>query len=227
MASIDTGGDKAEKGKPKKETLRVDFTPMVDMNMLLITFFMLVTTLSKPQVMEIAMPTDQKVEDEQAPKVKESKAITLLLGENDKVYYYLGKLDERAYNDYTVLKETTYSSNTSNEGLRSILLERNADAVNRMRELKLERAEKGNRMPEEEFRERSKDIKGDVDALTVIIKPTETSNYKNLVDALDEMQICSVGKYAIVDVTEGDLFLVENYKTQGAFGSANLAPRNQ
>jgi len=226
MANIDTGGDEVKKGKPKKETLRVDFTPMVDMNMLLITFFMLVTTLSKPQVMEIAMPSDQKIEEDQAPKVKESKAITLLLGEDDKVYYYLGKLDESAYSDYTVLKETTYSTNTSNEGLRSILLERNADAVARMRDLKLERAEKGNKMTEEEFRERSKDIKADIDALTVVIKPMATSNYKNLVDALDEMQICSVGKYAIVDVTDGDHFLVENYKTKGAFGAANLAPRN-
>lgn len=219
MASIDTGGDEVKKGKPKQETLRVDFTPMVDMNMLLITFFMLVTTLSKPQVMDIAMPSDQKIEDALAPKVKESRAITLLLGEDDKVYYYLGKLDESAYSDYTVLKETTYSSNTSNEGLRSILLERNAEAVNQMRDLKLERADKGNRMSEEEFNERSREIKGDVDALTVIIKPMATSNYKNLVDALDEMQICSVGKYAIVDVTEGDLFLVENYKAQGAYSS--------
>lgn len=227
MANIDTGGDQEKKGKLKKETLRVDFTPMVDMNMLLITFFMLVTTLSKPQVMDIAMPSDQKVQDDQAPKVKESKAITLLLGEEDKVYYYLGKLDENAYNDYTVLKETTYSSNTSNEGLRNILLERNANAVRRMRDLKLERAEKGKKMSEEEFRERSKEIKGDVDALTVIIKPMETSNYKNLVDALDEMQICSVGKYAIVDVTEGEHFLVENYKTKGAYSTENSAPRTR
>lgn len=227
MANIDTGGDEAKKGKPRKETIRVDFTPMVDMNMLLITFFMLVTTLSKPQVMEIAMPTDQKIEEDQAPKVKESKAITLLLGEDDKVYYYTGILDETAYSDYNTIKETGYSSNTSNEGLRSILLERNTEAVAKIRDLKIEKAEKGNRMPEEEFRERSKDIKADVNALTVVIKPMATSNYKNLVDALDEMQICSVGKYAIVDVTEGDLFLMENYKTQGAFGVANLAPRNQ
>ncbi len=226
MASIDTGGDEVKKGKPKQETLRVDFTPMVDMNMLLITFFMLVTTLSKPQVMDIAMPSDQKVEEDQAPKVKESKAITLLLGEDDKVYYYLGKLDESAYSDYTVLKETTYSTITTNEGLRSILLERNADAVAKMRNLKLERVERGNKMTEEEFQERSRDIKADIDALTVVIKPMATSNYKNLVDALDEMQICSVGKYAIVDVTDGDYFLVENYKTKGAFGAANLAPRN-
>jgi biopolymer transport protein ExbD len=228
MAQIDTGGgDEQKKAKPKKETIRVDFTPMVDMNMLLITFFMLVTTLSKPQVMEIAMPTDQKIEENQAPKVKESKAITLLLGENDKVYYYTGILDEAAYSDYNTIKETNYSSNTSNEGLRSILLERNTEAVTKIRDLKIEKAEKGNRMSEEEFSERSRDIKADVNALTVVIKPMATSNYKNLVDALDEMQICSVGKYAIVDVTDGDYFLVENYKTKGAFAAEHLAPTNQ
>lgn len=226
MASIDTGGGEAKKGKPKKELIRVDFTPMVDMNMLLITFFMFVTTLSKPQVMEIAMPTDQKIEEDQAPKVKESKAITLLLGEDDKVYYYTGILDETAYSDYNTIKETTYSSNKSNDGLRDLLLERNTEAVTQMRDLKIEKADKGARMTEEEFAERSKEIKGNVDALTVIIKPMATSNYKNMVDALDEMQICSVGKYAIVEVTDGDKFLVENYKTKGAFAAEHLAPTN-
>ena len=197
---------------------------MVDMMLLLLTFFMFVTTLSKPQIMDIAMPSDAEVSEDQAPKVRESRAITLLLGEEDKVYYYLGKIDESSYSDYTTIKETTYSTRTSNEGLRAILLERNAEAVNQMRELKLERLERGDKMPVEEFNERSNKIKGDIDALTVVIKPLESSNYRNLVDALDEMQICSVGKYAIVDATEGDLFLVENYRTRGAYGEANLIP---
>lgn len=224
MASVDTGGGEHQKGKPQKQTLRVDFTPMVDMNMLLITFFMFCTTLSKPQVMDIAMPTDQKADEDEQPKVKQSKAITLLLGEDNKVYYYLGKLDESAYSNYTTLKETKYSSNENNDGLRSILLERNQDAVNAMRQLKLDR--KNNKsMSDEDFKEKSNKIKGDIDALTVVIKPTEASSYKNLVDALDEMQICSVGKYAIVDITDGDKYLIENYKTKGAYGAANLAPR--
>ena len=45
----DSGGKK--KGKQKKMNIRVDFTPMVDMNMLLLTFFMLCTSMSKPQTM--------------------------------------------------------------------------------------------------------------------------------------------------------------------------------
>ena len=56
----ESSGKKRGKGKQKKMTVRVDFTPMVDMNMLLITFFMLCTTLSKPQTMEISMPSNDK-----------------------------------------------------------------------------------------------------------------------------------------------------------------------
>lgn len=74
--------------------------------MLLITFFMFCTTLSKPQIMDIAMPTDQKLTEEDEVKVKESKAITLILGEDNKVYYYTGIPN---YSDYTTLKETDYS----------------------------------------------------------------------------------------------------------------------
>jgi len=222
MASIESGGGEAKKGKPQQQTLRVDFTPMVDMNMLLICFFMFCTTLSKPQVMDIAMPTDDKNLDEtEKDKVKESKAITLLLGNDDKVYYYTGMLDESAYEDYTSLKETDFSP----AGLRDLLLTRNADAVTKMRELKKEKA-KDKKMTEEDFKKKSDEIKNDRETQVVIIKPTDESTYKNLVEALDEMQICSIGKYAIVDMTDGDRFLVENYKTKGEFGRQNLAPKD-
>ncbi|WP_029903820.1 biopolymer transporter ExbD [Prevotella sp. 10(H)] len=218
MASIETGGGEVKKGKPKKETLRVDFTPMVDMNMLLITFFMFCTTLSKPQVMDIAMPTNEKLNEDEEVKVKESKAITLILGEKDKVYYYTGMPN---YEDYTTLKETDFSP----EGLRALLLERNAPVVNQMRELKHEKYVTNKRMSDAEFQERSKEIKGVKDGQVVVIKPTADANYKNLVDALDEMQICSIDKYAIVDMTEGDQFLLENLKTKGAYGAESAPPK--
>ena len=63
----DEGGKK--KGRQKKQVLRVDFTPMVDMNMLLITFFMFCTTLLKPQVMNITMPAKDKVKEGEGTEV--------------------------------------------------------------------------------------------------------------------------------------------------------------
>ena len=69
--------------------VRVDFTPMVDMNMRLITFFMLCTSLSKPQTMEISMPTnDENITEDQQNKVKASQALTMLLDADNKLYYY-------------------------------------------------------------------------------------------------------------------------------------------
>lgn len=217
MANIDMNkGGRNKKNKPQKRILRVDFTPMVDMNMLLITFFMFCTTLSKPQVMDIAMPTNEKLNQDEEVKVKESKAITLILGEDNKVYYYTGIPD---YTNYTTLKETNYSP----EGLRALLLERNAPIVAKIKDLKKEKFAK--KISEEEFNAQSKDIRGDKDGQVVVIKPTSEANYANLVDALDEMQICSIDKYAIVDMTEGDQFLLENLKTKGAYGAQAAPPK--
>jgi len=200
MASIDTGSDKAKKGKPERKTLRVDFTPMVDMNMLLITFFVFCTTLSIPQAMDIAMPANtDKIQKERA-----STSVTVILGENDKVYYYEGLAN---YDDYTSLKET----NTL--GMREMLLARNNENMNKIKELRQKRYKK--EITDVQLRDMISEVKKTKGGLTVVIKPTQDSNYKNLVDALDEMQICGIGKYAIVDLEEGDKFLMENLKTKG------------
>lgn len=186
------------------------------MNMLLITFFMFCTTLSKPQIMDIAMPTDQKLTEEDQVKVKESKAITLILGADNKLYYYTGMPD---YANYTSLKETDYSP----EGIRKVLLERNAAIVQKMKDLRKERTDK--KISEEAFKTQSKEIKEDKDGQVVVIKPTSEASYKNLVDALDEMAICSIAKYAIVDMAEGDQYLLENFKTKGAYGASAAPPK--
>lgn len=207
MAEIqnnDKGGKK--KGKQKKMSVFVDFTPMVDMNMLLITFFMLCTSLSKPQTMEISMPSNDKVSEEQQTKVKASQAITFILGGDNKVYYYLGEPD---YKDYTSLKETDYSAG----GIRALLLKRNKAVVAKMNDLKQQKLDL--KISEEEFTKKASEIKNDKSSPVVIIKATDDSKYKNLVDALDEMQICNIGKYVIVNVNESDEFLLKNYETAG------------
>ncbi|MDO4164839.1 MAG: biopolymer transporter ExbD [Bacteroides sp.] len=214
MAEIQDSGNKKGKSKQKKMTVRVDFTPMVDMNMLLITFFMLCTTLSKPQTMEISMPSnDKNITEEMQSKVKASQAITLLLGGEDKLYYYDG---EPNYTDYTSLKETSYTA----DGLRAMLLQRNRAAVNEVNRLKQQKLDL--KISEEEYSKQVSEIKSGKDTPTVIIKATDDASYKNLIDALDEMQICNIGKYVITDIAEADEFLMKNYETKGEL-SQNIA----
>ena len=212
----ESSGKKRGKGKQKKMTVRVDFTPMVDMNMLLITFFMLCTTLSKPQTMEISMPSnDKNITEEQKSMVKASQAITLLLGPDNKLYYYEG---EPNYRDYTSLKETTYGAN----GLRAVLLQKNAAAVNQVRALKQQKLDL--EITDDEYKKKVSEIKSGKDTPTVIIKATDDASYMNLIDALDEMQICNIGKYVITDIVEADEFLIKNYDAKGEL-SQNLADK--
>lgn len=83
---------KEVKSKQKKMNVRVDFTPMVDMLMLLITFFMLCTTLSKPSTMELTMPSkDVNQPDVKKNEAKESHSITIFIGDGDKMFYGEGK----------------------------------------------------------------------------------------------------------------------------------------
>jgi biopolymer transport protein ExbD len=106
MAEMDTsgGGGKHKKGpgvkKGKKLSTRVDLTPMCDLGFLLITFFIFTTTMSQPTAIRMFLPKDVKNPDEQN-KVKNSAVITLMLGKNDKIYYYEG-------DDPTKLQQTTF-----------------------------------------------------------------------------------------------------------------------
>ena len=176
---------------------------------------MLCTTLSKPQTMEISMPSnDKNITDEERSKVKASQAITLLLAGEDKLYYYEG---EPKYDDFNSLKESSYQA----DGLRAMLLRRNSAAVRQVNELKQQKADL--KISEEEYDKKVSEIKGGDGTPTVIIKATDDASYKNLIDALDEMQICNIGKYVIADIAEGDEFLIKNFESKGAYGAENLA----
>ena len=210
IQTSDTGGKKKKGGsKQKKISVFVDFTPMVDMNMFLITFFMLCTSLSKPQTMEINMPSnDKKITDADKSAVKASQATTLLLTGGDSIFYYNGQPD---YKNYSSLKQTSYAAN----GLREFLLKKNAAAVSLIEDLKQKRLQL--KISQADFSKQASAIKNGKNTPVVIIKATDRATYKNLIDALDEMQICSIGVYVIDTITKGDKYLIKNRETKGAF----------
>ncbi|SDW96227.1 ExbD/TolR family protein [Flavobacterium degerlachei] len=96
MAELNTGDDGGGKGgkvRSKKSNAKVDLTAMVDLAFLLITFFMLTTTLSKPQSMSLGLPDkDDDPSKNKDIKVDENRTMTVLLGENNKLVYYMGLL---------------------------------------------------------------------------------------------------------------------------------------
>ena len=114
MASIDSGGGDGghKKGagvkKAKKLSTRVDMTPMVDLGFLLITFFIFTATMSSPTTMDLNMPKETDKKDE--TKIKQSGALTIMLGKNDQVYYYEGELTQD--NASSIFKQTTFKQTT-------------------------------------------------------------------------------------------------------------------
>ncbi len=118
MAEMDTsGGGGHKKGpgvkKSKKLSTRVDLTPMVDLGFLLITFFIFTTTMSQPTAMKLFLPKDTEKEEEQN-KVKESGALSLLLGNKDVVYYYEG----------TLLPDGSNFKSTNYKDVRTVIIDK-------------------------------------------------------------------------------------------------------
>lgn len=102
MAEIDTSsGGSHKKGpgvkKGKKLSTRVDLTPMVDLGFLLVTFFVFTTTMAQSTAMNMNEPKDD--DTTQQLKVKNSGAMTILLGKKDQIYYYYGQLDPNTISD--------------------------------------------------------------------------------------------------------------------------------
>jgi biopolymer transport protein ExbD len=113
MAEINSGGGGGKGGKvrSKKASTKVDMTPMVDLAFLLITFFMLTTTLSKPKAMQVNMPDTQT---KMKAEVDTDNTMTIIAGEDDKLYYYTG-----------IKKPEVHSSDYSPEGLRTVMNKKN------------------------------------------------------------------------------------------------------
>lgn len=207
---------KKKASRQKKAQTRVDFTPMVDMMMLLITFFMLCTSLSKPQSMQLTMPSnDKNVNDADRSAAKASQTITLYLAGNDAIYHVDGIVE---YDNPACLQKTTWGA----QGIRDVLINhKTEEGYTPVKNIKASKAvldaerAKDKTMSDSVYNERLKKIMngeletGKVPTMTIIIKAMDTASYKNLVDALDEMQICAIGKYVIDQINDQDRALLE------------------
>jgi len=119
MAELSDSGD-VHKGRGKKRggvrakkiSTRIDMTPMVDLGFLLVTFFILTTTMQRPKAMPIVMPDKEETKD--TSKIRASEAMTIILGANDRIYYYYGIEDPK-------VEATNFSK------IRNILINKNKE----------------------------------------------------------------------------------------------------
>ena len=121
--------EKSEKGgkvRSKKQSTKVDMTPMVDLNFLMLMFFMFTTTFSKPNVMDLGLPAKPKPDAVNPPptEIDLSNSISLIIGKNNRIFYH--QLDQAGLNEQT-LQETTYDR----EGITKVIeqAKRNAKDV--------------------------------------------------------------------------------------------------
>jgi biopolymer transport protein ExbD len=157
MADMHTSAPRKVRASP----IRIDFTPLVDLGFLLITFFMLTTSLNQPFALPLVMPDVTSGVEEPIP---ESKALTLILGKNNQVFWYRGVTDPKLDScDFSAKKDVA-----------------------------------------DRFGEKIRPDGVATSSLVVLIKPTKNSVCQNVISALDEMSICGISKYALVELSEFD-----------------------
>lgn len=182
---------KAIKKRAKKQSTHVDMTPMVVLAFLLLTFFVLTSTFSKPKVLRMIFPEklDENVKDQKPPEVKDG--ITLLLTANDKIYYYRGSLKPN-----TELIPIDYTRT----GLRKVLVDYNADMLVKLQDIQ-------KRMNKLDDKDTAAKRKLDEEVLNaqkaskqiVLVKNDEGATYRNMIDVMDEFMITQIAKYYVID----------------------------
>ncbi|MEI7491831.1 MAG: biopolymer transporter ExbD [Bacteroidota bacterium] len=200
-------GKKGGKRRPKKHGTRIDMTPMVDLMCLLITFFMLTTAFSKAKVMVITMPEkDNQNQDKNQPQISAFRTLNIILSEGDKVYYYIGMADPKKPPLPALVK-----TNFSKDGIRKILLDKNRDLFTKIAEYRDKRVTGkivvADTTLENEIKKMKRD---DKKGPIVLIKADEKAKYKDIVNIIDEMAICNIASYAIVDMSPIEKDMLKN-----------------
>ena len=225
---------KKDKSSQKKFDTRIDFTPRVDMNMLLITFFMLCTTMLKSQTLDLVLPTNDNVNKEEETKIKESDAITFILDGNvttdkmgqakstdSKIYYYEGKPDMENF----TLNDIKFGNDK--DAIRGMLQKRNKELLTIVNKLKADwkKGAINDSVYNAKVRDAREKQAADLNAKRpiIVIKPTANACYADVVRMLDEMQINQISTYQIEALNKQDSTLYE-HKVGHPLGGAAGAP---
>jgi biopolymer transport protein ExbD len=207
MAEIIQEEKAGGKKKAKKHAPHIDMTPMVDLMCLLITFFMLTTAFSKPKVMEINLP--EKVKDptkQDAPKISASRTLNIILGPDNKIYWYPGGVKPEDYGNLPPVAEVDFSPT----GVRQLLLERNRSLAKKIADYNELVLTGKLAITADSALGGVKKLKTDDDTgPIVLIKAYKKANYGNFVDILDEMNICGIARYTFIDIAWYEENMVE------------------
>jgi len=258
MAEVQqNSGGNGKKGAQKKMQIRVEFTPMVDMNMLLITFFMLCTTMIKSQTLTIALPSNEKVENqENMSQASADDAVTIIIdakrkkGSNEvdsvngqvvnEVYYYFGKPGGDAgmfgaggtvLSENNNIQKSEFLTDEVNggvhtpRGIRQIIQQRNHDVLVEINNIKKKYADGGfgsletkadREKAQAAYDEAASEIRKNENLKkpVVIIKSTPQASFGSLVEILDEMQINSISKYQIDNMTRADSVMILDFQSR-------------
>lgn len=178
-------GGGGKKGRGSKPSPRLDLTPMVDLAFLLITFFILTTTLAKPKAMEIALPDTKNIPID-PPPVDDDVVMTVLLAPKNVILYYFGS-PEKAAADPNAIVATTFDKE---KGIRKVIMDKKKAVAALPGGMGIDSKKNNKTM--------------------VLIKAVDSSVYGNMVDILDEMHINDIKFYAILPISDPEKILVEN-----------------
>lgn len=178
-------GGGGKKGRGSKPSPRLDLTPMVDLAFLLITFFILTTTLAKPKAMEIALPDTKNIPID-PPPVDDDVVMTVLLAPKNVILYYFGS-PEKAAADPNAIVATTFDKE---KGIRKVIMDKKKAVAALPGGMGMDSKKNNKTM--------------------VLIKAVDSSVYGNMVDILDEMHINDIKFYAILPISDPEKILVEN-----------------
>jgi biopolymer transport protein ExbD len=198
----------AKKVRARRKSSRVDFTPMCDLGFLLITFFLLTVTLSSPHAMDIVVPAKKQNVKNKANqnKVGDKQAFTILLGKDNRVWYYEG-LFKKA-NQKLNAQEVNWGSGQGSL-LHALIKKSRERNPNYSQIAILQRQLNLGRINKKTYKKQVQKITSYKLGIVVLVKAAPKSTYGELVHTLDELKIAHVGIYAIVKITPEEIKLLK------------------